>query len=115
MLHLVLSAIASSRADRLVLLIAPGLFHSGDLLYAARVATALKPGAKPSIYGTQGNVERDQPLAKRDHVGIIVCARISCRRLIPHYGTPFPEPPQTIPRSHSPRDTASAAGRMKSG
>src|SRR6266481_2419958 len=29
--------------------------------------------------------------------------------------SPLPEPPKTIPRSHSPRATASAAGRMKSG
>src|SRR5438876_101298 len=29
--------------------------------------------------------------------------------------SPLPEPPKTIPRSHSPRATASAAGRMKRG
>ena len=29
--------------------------------------------------------------------------------------SPFPEPPSTIPRSTSPRATASATGRMKSG
>jgi hypothetical protein len=61
-----------------------------------------------------------------DHVGIVVRAsradstfqhtaqRIPRSRFAT-IASPFPDPPSTTPRSHSPRATASAARRMKAG
>ena len=99
-------------------------FNFGE---ARDVAPALERGREPNLHEAQGEFLRHHALAEREDVGVVVLAVEARRFLVPaqaaahaanfvgHDGFAVAGAASTMPRSHSPRATASAAGRIKSG